>query len=65
MDLLTIEINNQKYTYLDSINLEDKEYVAYMDETNVYVSECIKKEELFFKDVSDAIYNKVLEVLHL
>lgn len=65
MDLLTIEINNQKYTYLDSINLENKEYVAYMDEKNVYVSECIKTDELFFKDVSDEVYRKVIEALQL
>lgn len=65
MDLLTIEINNQKYTYLDSINLENKEYVAYMDEANVYVSECIKTDELFFKDVSDEVYKKVIEALDL
>lgn len=65
MDLLTIEINNQKYTYLDCINLENKEYVAYMDQENVYVSECIKKEELLFQDVSDEIYKKVIEALQL
>lgn len=65
MDLLTIKINNQKYTYLDSINLENKEYVVYMDNENVYVSECVKEKELFFKDVSDAIYKKVIEELHL
>lgn len=65
MDLFTLEINHQKYTFLESINLENKEYIAYMDNTNVYVSECVKTEDLFFKDVSDEIYRKVIEALHL
>lgn len=65
MDLLTIKINHQKYIYLDSIHLENKKYVTYMDDTNVYVSECINNGEIFFKDVSDEVYKKVIEVLHL
>ncbi len=65
MDLFTIEINHQKYTFLEAVNLENKEYIAYMDNTNVYVSECVKKEDLFFKDVSDEMYRKVIEALHL
>lgn len=65
MDLFTIEINNQKYTYLDSVCLENKEYVVYMDEENVYVSESLNQGKLFFQDVSDEIYKKVIEVLGL
>ncbi len=65
MDLLAIKMNNQKCIYLDSVHLENKEYVAYMDEENVYVSECVKDGELFFKDVSDDVYKKVIEVLDI
>lgn len=65
MDLLTLKIKNQKYTYVDSIHFENKKYVVYMDNENIYVSECIKGETLLFKDVSDVIYEKVIEVLHL
>lgn len=65
MDLFNIEINNQKYTYLDSVCLENKEYVVYMDEENVYVSECLHQGKLFFQDVSDEIYKKVIEDLGL
>lgn len=65
MDLFTIKINNENYTYLDSVHLDNKKYVVYMDEENLYVSECVKKKELFFQDVSDEIYSKVLESISL
>lgn len=65
MDLFHLKINNQNYTYLDSICLDNKEYVAYMDSENVYVSECVHKGDIFFQDVSDAVYTKVIEALGL
>lgn len=65
MDLLNFKMNEENYTYLDSIQLGNKEYVAYMDEENLYVSECIKNKDLFFQEVSDEVYTKVVEALGL
>ncbi len=66
MDLFNITFNNKKFTYIDSITYDEKNYVAYMDDDNVYVSEYIlKNEDIIFFDVSDATYNHILKELNL
>lgn len=65
MNLFTIEIENKEYIYIDSIIMNDKKYVAYMDEKNVYVSRSEGIETLMFKSISDEEYKKVIEALQL
>lgn len=66
MDLFNITFNNKKFTYIDSITLDGKNYVAYMDDDNVYISEyTLKNGDITFFDVSDAIYDHILKELNL
>lgn len=66
MDLFNITINNKKFTYIDSITIDTKNYVAYMDDDNVYISEYVMENgDITFLDVTDAIYDRVLKELNL
>lgn len=66
MDLLNIVIDNKKYTYVDAIILDNKNYVAYMDKECIYVSEYkVIDGEMIFDDVSDAIYKRVISEMKL
>ncbi len=66
MDLFNITINNKKFTYIDSITINNKNYVAYMDDDNVYISEYVMENgDITFLDVTDAIYDRVLKELNL
>ncbi len=65
MDLISININNQEYTYIDKISLNNKNYVAYMDKDNVYVSEYEINNNIIFKDVDDTTFNQVIGALEL
>ena len=66
MDLFNITFDNKNFTYIDSITIDNKNYVAYMDEDNVYISEyIIEKGDITFLDVTDATYDIVLKELNL
>lgn len=66
MDLFNITFNNMKFTYIDSITINSKNYVAYMDDDNVYISEYVMENgDITFFDVTDTIYDMVLKELNL
>ena len=61
-----IVIDDTKYDYVDSIHLDDKDYVAYSDDDNTYISEyVIENEEVNFKEIDDETFEKVKEAMSL
>ncbi len=65
-DIFKLINNNEEFTYVDSISYNGKNYVAYMDDTNLYVSEyTINGEELTLDDVSDELYETLLKEMNL
>lgn len=66
MNLFNISFDNKKFTYIDSIVIDNKDYVAYMDGDNIYVSEYVlENRNITFLDVTDATYDMVLRELNL
>ncbi len=66
MDLFNIIIDNKKYNYIDSISLKNKNYVAFTDDENIYVSEYfLIAGDIVFKNVDDATYDMVIKELNL
>ncbi len=65
MKLFEIIIDNIKYDFIDSIKLNDKNYVAYKDsEDNVYISEyVVVNESINFLEVDEETINKVREAM--
>ena len=65
MKLFEIIIDNIKYDFIDSIKLNDKNYVAYKDsEDNVYISEYVVIDEsINFLEVDEETINKVREAM--
>lgn len=56
----------EEFTYVDSINYKGKNYVAYMDEENLYISEyTIEGEELILDDISDELYETLLKEMKI
>lgn len=66
MNLFNIIRDNKKFNYIDSISIDKHNYVAYMDDDNIFVSEyTIVNEDIIFDDVDDITYEKVLKELDL
>jgi len=61
-----IIIGNEKYEFVNSIHLDGKNYVAYEDKKNVYISEfIIKDDKVSFIEIDDKTFNKVKEAMSL
>lgn len=66
MNLFNIIRDNKKFNYIDSISIDKHNYVAYMDDDNIFVSEYkIVNDDIIFDDVDDITYEKVLKELDL
>ena len=66
MNILDITINDKKYTYVDSIALNDKFFVAYTDGVVTNISEYqIINNNLELFDIDDETFEKVKEALNL
>ena len=64
MNPFNIVIDNKEYEYLKSITLDNKYYVAFMDEESTYIKEYkIVNEVIELFDVSDEIAQKVWEMI--
>ncbi len=66
MKQFDIKIDEEHFSYLDSIVLNDKNYVAYMGNDSIFVSEyTIDNGQIIFKDIDDEQYEKVIKELSL
>ena len=61
MKLFEIKIDDKSYDLIDTIKLNDKNYVAYKDsENNIYISEFINKNNsISFLEIDEETINKV------
>ena len=67
MKLFEIIIDNIKYDFIDSIELNNKKYVAYKDaDDNVYISEYINNNgSIDFLEVNEETIEKVREAMSI
>ena len=64
--MFDIRIDDKVYRFIDSINLDGKNYIAYEDDENTYISEYeIEDHEVQFTPISDEELNKVKEAMGL
>lgn len=61
MKLFEIKIDDKTYDLINTIKLNDKNYVAYKDsENNIYISEFINKNNsISFLEIDEETINKV------
>lgn len=63
---LDIIIDNEKYSYVDSITINNKNYVAYTDGEITSISEYILKDDnVEFIALNDEEFNMVKEAMKL
>ncbi len=66
LDIFDFISDNKKYTYIDTIQYNDKNYVAYMDDDNVYISEyTMDKDGFILDDISDELYEILIREMKL
>ena len=66
MKIFDINIDDKKYSFVDSIHLNGKNYIAYEDNDNIYISEyTIEEDELELLEVDDETLNVVKEAMGL
>ncbi len=66
MKLFEINIDNKNYEFVNSINLNGKNYVAYQDNDNIYISEfIIQDDKVDFKEIDEKTFNEVKKALSL
>ena len=66
MKLFEIIIGNKTYEFVNSINYNGKDYVAYQDNDNIYISEfVINDNNVDFKDIDEDTLKEVKEALSL
>ena len=67
MKLFEIIIDNIKYDFIDSIKLDNKDYVAYKDsDNNIYISEyVIENDKINFKEIDEFTIEKVRMAMNI
>ncbi len=66
MKLFDIIIDNKKYEFVNSIHLNGKNYVAYTDNNNIYISEfVIEEDKVNFIEIDDKTFEEVKEAMSL
>jgi len=66
MKLFDIIIDNKKYEFVNSIHLNGKNYVAYTDNKNIYISEfVIEEDKVNFIEIDDKTFEEVKEAMSL
>lgn len=67
MKIFDIKIDNKIYSFVDSIHLNGKNYIAYEDKDDTYISEYIvnENEEIEFLTIDENTLNTVKEAMQL
>ena len=66
MKIFDINIDDKKYSFVDSIHLNGKNYIAYEDSDTIYISEyVIDGDELELITVDEETVNVVKEAMGL
>ena len=63
---LTIEINGKKYNFVDKVNIDGKDYIAYEDENTVYINAYeMKDNNLIILEITEDEKQEVLGKLNI
>ena len=66
MNPFDIIIDNKKYEFIDAQAVDNKTYVLYADDSNMYISEYeIINNKIILKEVSEEILPKLKEVFNI
>lgn len=66
MNDFEIIIDNKKYEFIDNICYQDKLYVAYEDDNNIYISEYeLTDDGIVFNKIDDNTFKLVKELMKL
>ena len=65
MNPLDIYIDGKKYHYIKSISYKGKNYIAFNDDSNIYIKEYIINNNISFIDIDDDMFNKIKGFMHL
>lgn len=66
MNVFEIVIDNKKYEYVTSKKINNKNYIAYADDNNIFISEyLLNNNKLELLEISDEIFNMVKEVMNI
>lgn len=64
--MLDIIIEGIKYTYVKSMKINDKNYIAYSDDNNIYISEYeVVDNSISIKEISDLDFLRIKEEMGL
>lgn len=62
--MLDIVIDNQTFTYVNSVRIDDNSYIAYTDGTEVYISEFYyENDKIVIKKIDDDTLLEVKEIM--
>ena len=66
MKIFDIKIDDKNYKFIDSINLNGKNYIAFEDDESIYIKEySIEEDEVVFTPIDDNELNTVNEAMGL
>lgn len=64
--MLDIVIDNKTFTYVNSVKIDDKSYIAYTDGVNIYISEFhYDNEKIIISEIDNKTFLEVKEAISL
>lgn len=64
--MLDIVIDNKTFTYVNSVKIDDKSYIAYTDGVNIYISEFhYDNGKIIISEIDNKTFLEVKEAISL
>ena len=64
--LIPIEINGKEYNVIDRITIDNKDYIAYEDEDNIYINAyTIENDKMDLLEITEEEKEKVMKEIGL
>ena len=65
MNPLDIIIDNKRYEYISDIVYNHKNYIAFKDDSYIYIKEFSFDNGFYFYDINDELYNIVRKMMNI